>query len=332
MDSHQKLMPGDRPVIVVGCPRSGTTLLQVMLHAHPRIAIPPENRFLLPAYHRRRQFGDLRDPANRRALGQWLVSDRSTMFRDFGLDPDEVVEQVSAAPPTLGSVLATVFRSYAQRFGKPRWGDKRPSYISNLDIIRRLFPSAQIVHIVRDGRDCVASLTELAWMDVYRAAAMWAKSMDHARWAARRLGPESFYELRYERLVTDPVSELTALCDYLGEVYEPAMAEPAVVAKVAVPRRKKHHALTRRPVTGARIGSWADRLEPWEIGLCEAVLGSRLRRYGYEMSGAPAPPVAARLHYERVAFRQRFSIPKRIAVNAYHRLGRSAPVAALPAG
>ena len=46
-------MPADRPIIVVGCPRSGTTMLQLMLHAHPRIAIPPETRFVLHAFEAR---------------------------------------------------------------------------------------------------------------------------------------------------------------------------------------------------------------------------------------------------------------------------------------
>jgi Sulfotransferase family len=47
----------DRPVIVLGCPRSGTTMLQVMLHAHRRIAVAPETRFVLPAYRQRAAVG-----------------------------------------------------------------------------------------------------------------------------------------------------------------------------------------------------------------------------------------------------------------------------------
>ena len=108
-------MANDRPIIVVGCPRSGTTMLQLMLHAHPRIAIPPENRFVLPAYHQRAEFGDLSDPARRRALGQWIVG--HGRFDDFGLDRDRLVEEIVAAPGTLGSVLGTVLRAYAARFG-----------------------------------------------------------------------------------------------------------------------------------------------------------------------------------------------------------------------
>jgi hypothetical protein len=86
-----------------------------------------------------------------------------------------------------------VFQRYAARFDKPRWGDKRPAYIQNLDVILRLFPDAQIVNIVRDGRDCVASLKEMSWhrQDLYATIAAWARAVDEARRAARRLTPAS---------------------------------------------------------------------------------------------------------------------------------------------
>src|SRR5690242_15483743 len=116
-------MGNERPIFVVGCPRSGTTMLQLMLHAHPRIAIPPETRFLLRAYAERGRYGDLGDPANRRRLAEWITTGK-TAFADLGLDPTATVEEIVAAGPTLGSALGTVFRAYAERFGKPRWGDK----------------------------------------------------------------------------------------------------------------------------------------------------------------------------------------------------------------
>jgi hypothetical protein len=319
----------DRPIMVIGCPRSGTTLLQLMLHGHRRIAIPPENRFVLPAYHRRHRFGDLRDPANRRRLAQWIVSDRSTKFVDFGLDPDQVVEQIVAAPPTLGAALATVFRAYAHRFGKPRWGDKRPSYVSNMQIIEALYPDAQFVHIVRDGRDCVASLNQMWWHQggTYEGVSRWAQAIDHGRRGARRLGPARYYELRYEQLVADPERELVALCRFLAEEYDPAMVEPARLAALVVPRRSKHHAMTRQRVTGSQVGGWRQRLEPWEVSLCEAVLGGRLRSHAYQLSGAAPPPLAVRLRYERVWFRHRFAEPRRLVLRAAQLLRREPPLA-----
>lgn len=278
-------MDHNRPIFVVGCPRSGTTMLQLMLHAHPRIAIPPETRFLLTAYDERASFGDLRDAENRRVLAERITGEK-TAFQDLGLDTGDVVEEIIAGPPTLGSAMGIVFRAYARRFGKPRWGDKRPAYLNNLDVILRLFPDAQIINIIRDGRDCVASLKEAAWQrkEICHSISAWARAMDSSQQARLRLPADSYHEVRYERLASDPEPELQRICRYLGEDYDSAMAEPAAMAAVAVPSRKTWHSLTHLPVTPERIGSWHDRLEPWEIAHCEAKLGRQLRIMGYEHS------------------------------------------------
>ena len=321
-------MANDRPIFVVGCPRSGTTMLQLMLHAHPRIAIPPENRFLLPAYHRRAGFGDLAEAGNRRRLGGWLTADPS--FRDLGLDPAGTVEEIVAAPGTLGSALGTVFRSYAARFGKPRWGDKRPAYLRNLDIVLRLFPDAQVINIVRDGRDCVASLKEMPWLtgSFETIVGSWARAVDEAgRWAAR-LDATSFHQVRYEDLCTDPEPWLRALCAFLGETYDPAMAEPGRQAEVAVPSYKTWHARTRGAVTTERVQSWQHRLTVDELALTEAALGDRLTACGYELSGGPAPRAAARLRYERAALRHRLAPARRAVTGLALRLRPEPPVAA----
>ncbi|MFD1369575.1 sulfotransferase family protein [Actinoplanes sichuanensis] len=272
----------DRPIFVVGCPRSGTTMLQLMLHAHPRIALPPESRFLLPGYARRHEFGDLGDPARRRALGEWITG--TPHFGDLGLEAEAVVTAITSAPPTLGSAFGTVFRMYAHRFGKPRWGDKRPLYLRHLPTIRRLFPDAQIVNIMRDGRDCVASLKEAPWIsgDLDELIDVWARSADNALRAARTLPGDGFHQVRYEDLVADPEPHLRRICGFLGEDYDPAMARPSELAPVAVPEYKTWHALTRSDVTTARVSSWQERLTADEIARCEAVFGDRLTRFGYQ--------------------------------------------------
>ncbi|MGA3565404.1 sulfotransferase family protein [Melissospora conviva] len=323
-------MGDDRPIFVCGAPRSGTTMLQLMLHAHPRIAIPPETRLVLESYRQRRDFGDLTDPRRRRALAEWITRGKGTYFADLGLDAGGVVEEIVAEADTLGTALGVVFRAYARRFGKPRWGDKRPAYVRNLPILARLFPDAQFVHIIRDGRDCVASLTEMPWHrgGVNQAISAWAQAVDHGRWARRTLGRDSYHEVRYEQLVADPETELRALCTYLGEEYDAAMTAPDRVAGVAVPARKTWHVRTHRPVGSDRVGRWASRLSPQELGLCEAVLGDRLRAQGYVLSGAPRPPAALRLGYERQALRHRLAGLRRSAVRTADRLPWTPAVAA----
>ncbi|REF00198.1 sulfotransferase family protein [Thermomonospora umbrina] len=323
--------PNDRPIFVVGCPRSGTTLLQLMLHRHPRIAIPPETRFLIPAYESRAEFGDLADPANRERLARWIVGRRRTRFDDLGLDAEEVVEEIVAGPGTLGSALGIVFRAYSRRFGKDRWGDKRPGYFQNIPVLVRLFPDAQIVHLIRDGRDCVASLKEMPWykQDSYHALATWIEAVRAGRRAARVLGPDSYHEIRYEDLIADPEARLTGLCRFLDVEYHEEMAEPSGVASEAVPSRKSWHHRTHEKVSASRSGTWEQRLEPWEIALCEAEAGPYLRSLGYEPSEARRPSAAERARFRSVATRRTLAARKRHLRDRWQRLHEPSPVAAL---
>ncbi|MEU8244190.1 sulfotransferase [Actinoplanes missouriensis] len=324
-------MSSDRPIFVVGCPRSGTTMLQLMLHAHPRIALPPENRFLLPGYERRHEYGDLSSPQQRRELAEWIVA--SPHFGDLGLSGEAVVEAVVAAPPTLGSAFGTIFQMYAQRFGKPRWGDKRPSYLRNLPVILRLFPDAQIINIVRDGRDCVASLKETPWgpADFGKLVDTWARSADASVRASREYPSDVYQQVRYEDLVADPEPHLRAICTFLGEDYDPAMARPSEVAPVAVPEYKTWHSLTHSEVTTARVASWQHRLTVDEIDRCEAVFGDRLRHFGYQLATTANPTPRARATRTWLAVRDRLGPARLRADDVRGRLRTRRRGPALPA-
>jgi hypothetical protein len=325
--------PVDRPLFVVGYPRSGTTMLRLMLHSHPRIAIPYETSFLLAAYRHRRRFGKLTDPANQRKLADFIVDRSEGKFDLLGLERSAARERILAAPPTLGSALAAVYSAYAERHGKPRWGDKRPSYVRWMDELLRLFPDAQFINIVRDGRDCIASLLDMPWYtkDIYYWAAEWNAAIDTAARAQARMPAGSFCQLRYEDLVVSPEPQLRRLCDFLGETYHPAMSEPNRLATEIVPPSKTWHGRTRTPVTTDRIGTWASRLEPWQVAVCESAMGQRLRSLGYETSGAPRPALAHRLRSARAAVRPHLSPVKRAVLGAVDRAWPSPSVAALPA-
>jgi hypothetical protein len=297
-------------------------MLQLMLHAHPRIAIPPENRFLLPVYDQRRSFGDLTIAENRRKLASFICEGTGTAFRDLGLDPQTTIDEIVAGPPTIGSAVGIVLRAYARRHGKPRWGDKRPAYLLNLDVVTTMFPDAQIIHIVRDGRDCVASMKEAAWFQhsIYKAVSSWTRGVDEGHRVARQLGPKSYFDIYYEKLVTDPETELRRLCQFVGEDFDPAMLAPNELASVAVPARKTWHSLTHRAPTDERVGSWAHRLEPWEIGLCETIMGNRLIAHGYQLSGGHKAGAGHLARYTKEGAHNRLSKWRRTGTAAYHRV------------
>ena len=273
-------------------------MLQVMLHSHPRLAIAPETRFMLPAYRQRLRFGNLEEPANRRALAECIVAGR--YFENLGLDRRQTLEQIVAGPPTFGSAIGIVLRAYAERFGRPRWGEKRPGYYRHIEIVMRLFPDAQIVHIVRDPRDCVASLKRVPWWkrESYQSVLAWAQSIDFTAEAARTW---PVVEVQYERLVADPERELGGLCAALGEDYDPAMAAPELLAPAVIPDKRWHRQTRGSAPSTARIGRWQGKLEPWELALCETVLAERMERFGYMPTGAGRPPARHLARYAWIA-------------------------------
>jgi len=295
-------MSSDRPVFVIGCPRSGTTLLTLMLSSHSRIAFPPETRFLLPVFRQHREFGDLREKRNRRRLARRVVRRTGTKFAQLGLERTRVIRAIVDGPPTLGSALAVPFRLYAADRGKARWGDKRPGHFRSVEVLRALFPDAQVVHIVRDPRDCVGSLARMPWWHhgTEGALATWVHAVDCAAAARRRLPPDSFHELRYEDLVTDPRSALTALCAFLGEDFEEAMLDHREVA-AALPQRQRErwHQETQGAVCSRRVGTYAGVLTPAEVALVESAAGSRMGRLGYDLSRPARAPRGLRLGYLR---------------------------------
>lgn len=295
--------PPTRPLFIVGCARSGTTLLQLMLHAHPRIAIPPETRFLVELYDRRLEFGDPRDPATRAAIADEIVSGHR--FSRLGIEPETVRQRIVASPPTLGSMFAVVFEVFAARFGATRWGDKRPNYIRRLPVLLKLFPDAQIIHIVRDGRACVASLKRMPWWQhgVPAAAEKWVDAMQKADDARRGLRADQYHELRYEDLIADPERVLRHLCAFIDEDFEGSMLSPQEVADI-IPDRRRWHRMTHQPITDRAVQRWEDDLTSGEVQLVEASAGRYLRRWGYELSEGvrPLPPVKGARQYARAAY------------------------------
>lgn len=295
-----------RPIFLVGCPRSGTTLLQLMLHAHPRLAVPPENRYVLPIYLQRSEWGDLGDAENRSRLAT-RITGRGTGFRDFGLDKEAVRQRIVAGPPTLGSVLETVMLCFAEAHGAQRWCDKRPMYVRHVDVLRRMFPDAQFVHLVRDGRSAAASLARMPWFqgDLAQAIGTWRLAMEHARAARAALPADSWFDLSYEQLIVEPEAQLRRLCSYLGEGFDPVMLAPSAVRDSLIPSRKTWHANTAGPLLAERTQSWRHELSSRDIAFLEAVAGRELTRAGYQVGPARGGAEPLRVVRFEIAYRRR---------------------------
>jgi hypothetical protein len=98
-----------------------------------------------------------------------------------------------------------------------RWGDKTPEYVRHLPVLRELFPRAQFIHIVRDGRDVALSgyRTHFGCKNAYTAAREWKAVVEQARQFGARLPPDAFLELRYEDLLQTPGDVMERLLRFL---------------------------------------------------------------------------------------------------------------------
>lgn len=328
--------PSARPVFIGGCPRSGTTLLRTMLNSHPELAIPHETRILVDGYRRRTQWGDLRDPENRRQVARWVVERKVSRYRQLTDDADELVERMVAAAPTLGSVLSTGFRLYADRHGKPRWGDKRPSIVLNLDAAFAMFPDAQYVNVVRDPRAVVASIRKVGRQHGWGAHGLpggtdtWERSVRAADQWQRRLGPAQFLEVQYEDLVTDTAAVLGRLVEFLDLDVAGLQAMLRHHERADI-ESKTLHAFVSKPVTTERMAAWQEALRPREVAFVESVLGHWMRRYGYEpVASGVSVPHDLRQRHRRRRNAMRREAARRRARELWLRLTYRRPVAAQP--
>jgi hypothetical protein len=283
--------------IIVGVARSGTTLFRLMLDAHPALAIPPETGFLLASFEAGLAGEDPRAaffravtgyPPDAPAWGDHHIPAESFRRRLREIEPFSVAEG-----------FRLFYRMYAERFGKPRYGDKTPMYAPHLAYLEGLLPEARFLHLIRDGRDVVASLGR-QWFspgpDIESQAAYWRYQVA----AARRQGAlcRHYLEVRYEDLVRRPAAELRRVCAFLDLEFHPDMLRyherapwrlrehetrfgPDGVALVTHEQRLVQQRLTLSPPDPTRIGLWRQQLTPGECRRFHEVADSLLGELGY---------------------------------------------------
>ena len=290
--------------VIVGAARSGTTLLRLMLDAHPQLAIPPETHFL-PDLRALQQRPDLKGKENADARREEFlrIVTSSPYWKDFHLDAATLRTAVTDPKRTFNLAAGTrrFYELYARAHGKARWGDKTPPYVWRLKDVSALLPEAHFVHIIRDGRDVALSVRGL-WFDpskgnVEDAAAQWLWRIREARQQA--IICPHYLEVRYEELLSQPRAVLEQICTFVGLEYDGAMenyhlaararlrtemhdqhdARGALVATKA--QREAIFSKTSGPPDPERAGRWRKEMSAEERERFESVAGDLLRELGY---------------------------------------------------
>lgn len=292
---------GHRPIFVIGVNRSGTTLLSLMLDAHSRVAIPYESHFFVKYYADEDLVGDLGCEAGRRALVDRILAEPYVRRWDYHPDPGEIDLDACG---DLATAIAQVYSAYARHFGKDLWGDKTPSYISELHVMNRMFPDAKFVHVIRDGRDVALSVLRQRWGANDFAAALrdWVREVTCARKMLAMLPVDRFLELKFEDLVSDAPCQLRRVADFLGLNFEEGMVSGYMrrASDKVGDRINEHHANLLGAPSADQAYKWRSSLGPADQAVAFEIAGQTFVELGY--------PPGVREH------------PLRLARKAYHRL------------
>lgn len=273
----------DRPIFIFGCPRSGTSLLSRILNSHPRIGVPFESHLYAKFLPRMRRYGELSVEANRRVL----LRDMLSVLRGWPQRPDLEQSLARMRAPTLHGAVDSILYGWCAEHGKSRWGEKTPQHAWYWREILSGFPDAQIIHLIRDGRDVAASWKQARFgpKHLYVAAERWREFLVMMAAARRALPASQFFELRYEDLLAAPESSIGALCDYLREPPAPQMLS---FYRDRTPYRTDERNLRNlsRPLMRNNVEKWRRSMSAKEVLLVEAAAGPQLARAGYGLSNA----------------------------------------------
>ena len=271
------------PVFVLGCVRSGTTLLYHMLLSAGNFAIYRAESAVLNLLEPR--FGDLSVPRNkRRLLNAWC---ESRLFTATGLDRESITAKVMKECRNGGDFLRIVMSEMAAKQGVQRWADTTPEHLLYLHRIKETIPEALVIHIIRDGRDVALStdkqgyIRRLPWDRLpskMAAGLYWDWMVSKGRHDGRDLG-DDYIEVHFEDLVREPRQTLAHLGRFIEQELDYDQILRVGIGSVRAPNTSFGDGANFDPV-----GRWHTGFSGDELLVFESLVGSTLTENGYELA------------------------------------------------
>ena len=315
----------DAPVFVLGCPRSGTTVLFHMLMSAGNFAVYRAESNVFSVLQPR--FGSLRRESNRRELLRYWL--KSKLFQVTGLEPEPLRETLLRQCSSAGDFLRIVMEETARHQGVKRWTDSTPDHLLYIPQIKREIPNALIVHIIRDGRDVALSYAKQGWAyplpwdrneQLSVAGLFWEWMVERGRDYGRKLGRD-YYEIRYEDLVEQPRETLRALGDFIGQELDYDHILQVGIGSVSEP----NSSFVSGPGGGFQpVQRWTKQMTERQVENFEGLVGRFLLELGYPLSSARKPSLRQnRLRYTyRAWFAARHWLKSRTPLGRFSSIDR----------
>ena len=189
------------------------------------------------------------------------------------------------------SILEYVFRNKAPEAGRldTIWGDKTPTYLRNVPLLKELLPEAKFIHIIRDVRDRALSVYKAWGKSLERAASQWADEIENATgYAARYAG--DYLEVHYEQLLQNNRDTLLDICRFLGIDFEEDMLS------MSSPINYFGNAQGRLDIKSDNLGNYERQMDEETIRRIEEIAYPMMVRYGYQPKYAEQYRTIGRYH------------------------------------
>lgn len=290
----------DGPLFLTGVYRSGTTLVAQILNSHSKLRVIYDNLHFFRFYLGRHL------PVQER-YGEIVAAAASRLGQRWGITVpvDRVSRRLKRLPTVeLADVYSAIMvETFCDGSDDLRWGEKSLLQWTNIPLFLQMFPHGQVIHIMRDPRDALASWREYTHEPAYRYLDGVFCCLHSMHWAATigaTLPKGQYLVLRHEDVVNAPESTVGGLCDFLGVPYEQAMLDLTRSVDQAGDRWDGDSSFgdvgpSIAPVT---VGRWRHKLEPFEMLFVESVLGDLLPRFGYQPSGVQTSASDLRLLWD----------------------------------
>jgi hypothetical protein len=278
------------PFFLIGNPRSGTTLLRLMLNSHSLITVPPECGFAVWLYDKYKN----QSFANAETVNLFIEDVIQTRkFETWGVSKEEIKEfTFSRKHCCYSDIVSSIYYTYAQSRNKHPLliGDKNNFYISEISRIKEIFSNPKIVFIVRDGRDVALSYRELhnkTIDSIYAPRLAYAIEDIANEWLinCNSIINESYPQsilITYESLVASPKETLTYVCSFLEIEYEETML--AYYLNTDEPKEflQWKPKILERP-DSSNINRFLSHMSTKEVALFESIACDMLKRMNYKL-------------------------------------------------
>ena len=275
------------PIFIGGMFKSGTSLLRAMLARHSAISAGLETAWF-----------ELNWKAELGRGGEALADYVSRTAGFYDEDP-AIAKKMAAESPDPESFIDQLLGAKARRDGSHRWAEKTPGNVRQAARIFRHWPDARMIHIIRDPRDIFASLRQAGkWDTVDDFARRWCNTFgDWEGFKSTGVATaKNSLEIRYESLVRAAAATMGGVLEFLGEAWQPAVAEHDGRAgdfeQVLAATGKASSTLQRlaEPLSASRIGIWRETLTAKEMSAAQAFAGERGLGDIYQRCFAEAQP------------------------------------------